>query len=58
MAEELIENIAAIKELTLVPSGGGVFTIDVDGRRIFDKKETGRFPNKGEAVQLVRQLAQ
>jgi len=33
-----------VTELTLVPGGGGVFEVDVDGRRIFSKKATGRFP--------------
>lgn len=54
MAEELIEYISQVTEVTLVPSGGGVFTIDVNGRTVFAKKDTGRFPNKGEAKDLVR----
>lgn len=54
MSEEIIDYISQVTELTLVPSGGGVFTIEVDGRVIFNKKETGRYPNKGEAKDLVK----
>jgi selenoprotein W-related protein len=32
----------------LVESDGGVFEVVVDGRKIFSKKETGRFPENEE----------
>lgn len=54
MSEEIIESISSVTEVTLIPSGGGVFTITVDGRTVYNKKETGRFPAKGEARDLVR----
>ncbi len=33
-----------MKGLTLVPSGGGVFEVTVDGTLLFSKKKEGRFP--------------
>lgn len=38
----------------LVPSSGGVFEISVDGRKIFSKKELGRFPEDGEILAAIR----
>jgi selenoprotein W-related protein len=41
-------------EATLVPSKGGVFDVVVDGRLIFSKSQTDRFPNAGEVSGLIR----
>lgn len=41
-------------EVELVPSTGGVFEITVDGKLIFSKKETQRFPEEGEITGLLR----
>jgi len=38
----------------LVASGGGVFEVTVDGDLVFSKKSTGRFPNDGEILRLIR----
>jgi selenoprotein W-related protein len=38
----------------LVASGGGVFEVSVDGKLIFSKKKSGRFPDDGEVVKLLR----
>jgi selenoprotein W-related protein len=38
----------------LVPSGGGVFEVTVDGKKIFSKKDLGRFPEDGEILSLVQ----
>jgi len=35
-------------DVELVPGGGGVFEISVDGRLVFSKKELGRFPTEDE----------
>ncbi len=40
-------------EPELVKGGSGVFDVDVDGRRIYSKDETGRFPDPDE---ILRQL--
>jgi selenoprotein W-related protein len=37
----------------LVPSGGGVFEVDLDGERVFSKRELGRFPEEGEIDRKV-----
>jgi selenoprotein W-related protein len=37
-----------VKSLELKPSGGGVFEVTVNGKLLFSKKETGRFPEPGE----------
>ena len=40
-------------DVELVPGGGGVFEITVDGKLLFSKKQTGRFPTDEELVQMV-----
>ena len=35
-------------DIELVGGGGGVFNIDVDGRRAYSKIETGTFPTDNE----------
>jgi len=37
-----------VSALELVPSYGGVFEVSRDGRKVFSKKETGRFPEWDE----------
>ena len=36
-------------------SGGGVFEVFVDGKLIFSKKETGRFPELDEILAQITQ---
>lgn len=43
-----------VEQATLVPSSGGVFAVRVDGNTVYSKKETGRFPNPGEVLNLVK----
>lgn len=33
-----------VSALEIIPSGGGVFEVTRDGKPIFSKKATGRFP--------------
>ena len=40
-------------EITLIPSGGGVFEIVFNGQLIFSKKALNRFPEKGEVVRII-----
>ena len=35
-------------------SGGGVFEVSLDGRLLFSKKSSGRFPADGEVLTLLR----
>lgn len=37
-------------EVELVPGVGGVFDITVDGKLMFSKKQTGRFPTDEEVI--------
>ncbi len=41
-------------DIELVRGRGGVFTVTVDGREVWNKRETGRFPNPGEIVAALR----
>jgi selenoprotein W-related protein len=41
----------------LIQSSGGVFEVDVDGRRIFSKKTLKRHAEAGEVVRLIRERA-
>lgn len=56
MAEEILsEHGDRISGLTIVPSHGGRFVVLVGEKEIFNKKNTGRFPQPGEAARLVSQ---
>jgi selenoprotein W-related protein len=49
---------AAIKkacgvEAQLVEGAGGIFDVKVDGRLIFSKHETGRFPEDAEILERL-----
>jgi selenoprotein W-related protein len=50
--EEELKNVAGA-EIVLIPSGGGVFEVAVNGKVVFSKKEMGRFPEEGEVVKLL-----
>lgn len=39
----------------MIPSGGGVFEVTVDGVLVFSKKALRRHAEPGEVVQLIRQ---
>ena len=39
----------------MIPSGGGVYEITVDGNLVFSKKSLERFPEDGEVVRLIEQ---
>lgn len=41
-------------EVALVPAGGGIFEVRVDGEAVWSKKAQGRFPDAKELKQLVR----
>ena len=40
-------------EALLVPGSNGVFDVSVNGRVVFSKNKTGRFPDKGEISELL-----
>jgi len=51
--EEELKNIYQA-EVQLIPSSGGVFEVTVDGRLIFSKKDSKRFPEEGEIIALLK----
>ena len=51
---ELVETFKA--DVDIIAGSDGVYDIVVDGRLLFSKKETGRFPDDGEILKLIRQL--
>jgi selT/selW/selH-like putative selenoprotein len=40
----------------LVRGGGGIFDVTVDNKRIFSKKEEGRFPSEKEILDKLRSM--
>jgi selenoprotein W-related protein len=40
-------------EPRLIPSGGGVFEVSVDGELVFSKAKAGRFPTEEEVVSIL-----
>lgn len=55
LEDELDAAFGSDVSVELVAGSGGVFEITVDGKSIFSKKKSGRFPNDGEIVALLRQ---
>ena len=43
-----------ITSLELIPAGGGVFEVSVNGQLIYSKKATGQFPEPDKILQEVR----
>lgn len=52
MAAELRQALGA--EVRLVKGSGGIFDVVVDGRMVYSKDETGRFPDPGEVLRLAQ----
>jgi len=44
-------------DVKLIQSSGGVFEVELDGRRIFSKKAVGRHAEPGEVLRLMQQVA-
>lgn len=54
MTEELMNNFkGSIAGINLIPGGGGVFEVIVDGQQIFSKKDLKRFPEDQELSNLI-----
>jgi selenoprotein W-related protein len=53
---ELLANFESeIESIALFPSDGGRFEVAVDGKVIYSKLATGRHPNPGEVMGLVKE---
>jgi selenoprotein W-related protein len=37
----------------LIPGGGGIFDVKVDGKLVYSKDASGRFPQPGEVPKLI-----
>jgi selenoprotein W-related protein len=49
LAQQLLHEYKnRIAALEIIPSGGGVFEVTLDGEPIFSKRATGRFPELDE----------
>jgi len=49
LTDKLINELKAkLQRLVLVPSDGGRFEVSVNGKLVFSKLETGRFPDYAE----------
>ncbi len=57
-AASLVDEITGTFQVKgeLIRSGGGVFEVKVDGKRIFSKKKSGRFPHENEIINLIQDL--
>jgi selenoprotein W-related protein len=42
-----------IKELKLIPAGGGCFELTLNGDLVYSKLKTGKFPDEQEIVETV-----
>ena len=42
-----------IKDLKLIPAGGGAFELTVDGDLLYSKLQTGKFPDEKAMVDAV-----
>jgi len=42
------------EEVSLIAGGGGVFDVIVDGRMVFSKFKTGRFPEPNEIIDKLK----
>lgn len=40
----------------LIPSSGGVFEITLDGKLVYSKQKTGRFPEKKDIEEIMANI--
>lgn len=45
-----------LKEFSLAPYSDGRFEVFVDGKNVYSKKETGKFPDEKELVQKIKAM--
>ncbi len=51
MGDELKKQFDA--QINLIAGSGGVFEVDVNGKEIFSKRQSGRFPELQEIINLI-----
>jgi selenoprotein W-related protein len=51
LTEKILKKLKTeVSSYELVPSAGGVFELEVDGKLVFSKKQEGRFPEWKEVA--------
>lgn len=54
-AQELLMTFGDdLGEVALIPGTGGIFEVRLDGERLWNKKDAGRFPEPRDIKQLIR----
>lgn len=57
MAQEILQTFSLeIKELVLIPSTGGIFTIKINDAIVWNRKENGGFPDVKTLKKIVRDV--
>jgi selenoprotein W-related protein len=52
LADELKKTLGV--EAKLIAGSGGIFEVISDGKKVFAKAETGRFPTEGEVTDVLK----
>jgi selenoprotein W-related protein len=59
LAEEIIEEYGdRLGNITLVRGEGGLFEVEVDGHKVFSKKELKRHAGEGEVIEKIGRALQ
>ena len=54
LTSELLNKFGTdVKELTIVPSGGGAFEVTINGNLIYSKLDTGEFPTTDQITSAI-----
>lgn len=57
MTEQLLADFEpSIEEITLIPSRGGAYEVQVDGKLIYSKLQTGRHAEYSEVREAIQAL--
>ncbi len=57
LADELLKDYEhVIEAVTLVPSDGGKFEVNVNGKLVFSKLQLNRHAEAGEIIKLISKL--
>lgn len=53
MADAVSTKFGKEVEVELIPSSGGVFEVSLDGKLLYSKQKTGRFPDQKELEEMM-----
>lgn len=51
-----VGDVHPVESIELIPGGGGVFDVEVDGVLVFSKHKVGRHAEPGEVIEAIRKL--